>query len=367
MKRRKKSSRRTTVTIRHVAEQSGVSLMTVSRVLNESPNVAEATRVRVQKVIAQLGFVPHRAARSLRARRSWWIALLFQGAARELRGDPSYVVELQAGVIERCVENGYHAAVERLDASTPIAATQLRELVQQLAPDGVVLAPPLSSSEELLALLRALHVPFARVAPRSTDGDEPVVFIDDRAASRQMTEHLLSLGHRRIGFVQGPMQRSYSVRRMAGYRAALRAWKVREEPALIVPGDFTFEGGRMAAAQLLGGGMPPPTAIFASNDESAAGCLADAHQRGLRVPRDLSIAGFDDTYVATMLYPPLTTMSQSIREMGRMATDQVLQLIKGTTPSQAIRIEHRLVERQSTAAPAVAAVAAQEKSAQQVP
>ncbi|MEJ0099959.1 MAG: LacI family DNA-binding transcriptional regulator [Pseudomonadota bacterium] len=355
MKAKKRAGRRTAITIRHVAKQAGVSLMTVSRVVNESPNVAEATRARVQKIITRLGFVPDRAARSLRARRTWWIALVFQGANRELRGDTGYVVELQAGVIQRCLESGYHAAVERLDVSPVTAAAQLRELTQRLAPDGMVLAPPVSSNEALLDVLRSLHVPFARIAPRSEAGAEPSVSIDDRAASRQMTEHLLSLGHRRIGFVQGPVSHVSSALRVAGYRAALRAWKVREEAGLIVPGDFTFEGGREAAAQLFSGAVPPPTAIFASNDETAAGCLADAHQRGLRVPRDLSIAGFDDTYVATMLYPPLTTVSQSIRDIGRTATDQVLQLINGAVPGHTIRMEHRLVERQSTA-PAPTAV-----------
>lgn len=343
--------KRTSVTIRHVAAQAGVSLMTVSRVVNGSTHVADATRERVQQTIQKLGFVPDRAARSLRSRRSWWVAFAFQRTTATQRGDPSYVVELQNGVIQRCIDGGYHVAIEVLDASNEVAAAQLRELVQQLAPDGMLLAPPLSSNATLLAVLQELHIPFVRIAPRNPVGKQPCVAVDDRGAARHMTQYLLSLGHRRIGFVQGPPQHVASAQRLAGYRAALRAKEVPEEPGLIVAGDFTFEGGRRAAAELLGGTTPAPTAIFASNDELAAGCLADAHARGLRVPLDLSITGFDDTYVATMLYPPLTTVRQSIREIGRAAAGQLLELLEGKSPPQTIRIPHQVVERKSAAAP----------------
>jgi LacI family transcriptional regulator len=343
--------KRASVTIRHVAAQAGVSLMTVSRVVNGSTHVADATRERVQQTIQKLGFVPDRAARGLRSRRSWWVALAFQRTTSELRGDPSYVMELQNGVIQCCIEGGYHAAIEVLDPSNEVAATQLRELVQQLAPDGMLLAPPLSSNAALLAVLQELNLPFVRIAPRNPTGKQPCVAVDDRGAAREMTEYLLSLGHRRIGFVQGPPQHVASAQRLAGYRAALRAQGVPEERGLVVAGDFTFEGGRRAAAELLAGTVPAPTAIFAANDELAAGCLADAHARGLRVPQDLSITGFDDTYVATMLYPPLTTMRQSIREIGRTAAGQLLELIAGKSPPQTIRIPHQVVQRQSAAAP----------------
>jgi len=343
--------KRASVTIRHVAAQAGVSLMTVSRVVNGSTHVAVATRERVQQTIQKLGFVPDRAARSLRSRRSWWVAVAFQQTTPPHHGDPSYVMDLQNGVIQRCINDGYHAAIEVLDASNEVAAMQLRELVQQLAPDGMLLAPPLSSNSALLAVLQELHIPFVRIAPRNPTGKQPCVAVDDRGAARAMTEYLLSLGHRRIGFVQGPPQHVASAQRLAGYRAALRAKSVTEEPGLMVSGDFTFEGGRRAAAELLGGTAAAPTAIFASNDELAAGCLADAHARGLRVPQDLSITGFDDTYVAAMLYPPLTTVRQSIREIGRAAAGQLLELIEGKSPPLTIRIPHEVVERQSAAAP----------------
>jgi LacI family transcriptional regulator len=345
--RRKRSS----VTIRHVATQAGVSLMTVSRVVNGASSVAPATRERVQQAIQKLGFVPHRAARSLRSRRSWWVAMAFQRTTSALRGNAGYVTELQDGVIQRCIEGGYHVAIEVLDASNEVAAQQLRELVQQLAPDGMLLAPPLSSNARLLAVLQELHIPFVRIAPRNPTGRQPCVVVDDRGGAHRMTEYLLALGHRRIGFVQGPPQHVASAQRLAGYRDALRTGRVAEVPELIVAGDFTFDGGRRAAAELLDGAIPAPTAIFASNDELAAGCLAEAHARGLRVPQDLSITGFDDTYVATMLYPPLTTVRQSIREIGRTASGQLLELLEGKSPPQAVRIPHEVMQRQSAAAP----------------
>lgn len=345
--------RKAGITIHDVARRANVSPMTVSRVVNDSREVAEATRTRVQQVIAQLGFVPNRAARSLRSKRSLWIALVFQRLPSEPRGDPGYVVELQEGVIQRCLANGYHAAVELLSAAPEEAAKQLRELTQQLAPDGIVLAPPLSSSLELLGQLRESRMPCVGIAPRDAQQAGPCVLMDDRAAAQQMTEYLLSLGHRRIGFVQGLPEHVSSAQRLAGYRAALQEWGVAADERLVVPGDFSFDGGRQALDALLRDGAAP-TAVFASNDESAAGCLAEAHRRQLRVPGDLSITGFDDTYVATRLYPPLTTIRQSIREMGHAAVGQLLGLIEGVPPPPVIRIAHRLVERQSAGPPAKA-------------
>lgn len=334
-------------TIHDVARRAGVSLMTVSRVTNDAPGVAAATRARVQQAIAALGFVPSGAARSLRSRRSMWIALVFQRSREEIKVDPGYVVELQEGVIRRCMENGYHVAIELLGAETAEARTQLRELSQQLAPDGVLLAPPLSSNAALLPELARLRLPCVRIAPRTATGATPCVLMDDKAASRQMTEYLLSLGHRRIAFVMGHPQHIASAQRLAGYRAALRNWSVEEMPNLVVQGDFTFDGGRQAAEDLLTGNHAIPTAIFASNDEMAAGCLAEVHSRGLRVPGDISVAGFDDTWIASMLYPPLSTIRQPIREMGHAATGQLLALIEGVDPQQTLRFAHRLVERQS--------------------
>lgn len=347
----RRQGRSTAATVHDVAREAGVSPMTVSRVVNNAPGVAATTRAHVQQVITQLGFAPNRAARSLRARRSLWIALVFQRTSGETRDDPAYVTELQEGVIGRCLENGYHSAIELISADTHEASVQLRELAQQLAPDGMLLAPPLSTAAPLLQELQALHVPFVRITPATEEGAGPCVVIDDRAAARQMTEYLLSMGHRRIACVQGHPEHPSSAPRLAGYQAGLAEWGVRGDPALIVPGDFRFAGGQQAAATLLDLGTDAPTAIFACNDESAAGCLAEAHARRIRVPEELSIVGFDDTYVTPMLYPPLTTIRQSIREMGQAAAGQLLALIDGLEPPATIRMPHRLVERQSAAPP----------------
>jgi LacI family transcriptional regulator len=311
--------------------------------------VAPATRARVQAEIAKSGFVPSRAARGLRARRSLWIALVFQRSGGELRREPGYVVDLQEGVIRRCIESGYHAAVEVLSADMAEARTQLRALTQQLAPDGVLLAPPLSSSAPILQELRATQMPFVLLSPGSDAGTDLTVVMDDRAAAHQMTDFLLSLGHRQIGFVTGPPEHASSAQRLAGYEAALDEWGVQTR--LVLAGDFTFEGGRSAAAGFLDRENERPTAIFASNDEMAAGCIAEAHARGMKVPRDLSVTGFDDTYLASMLYPPLTTIHQSIREMGREATAKLLGLIDGLPQPLSVQIPHQLVERHSAAAP----------------
>lgn len=340
------------VTVHDVARSAGVSLMTVSRVVNGASGVAPETRRRVEAAVASLGFVPSRAARSLRSRRSMWVALVFQRTADVLAVEPGYVVDLQEGVIRRCLESGYHVAVEVLDPDMEAASRQLRGLRQGLAPDGLLLAPPLSSNRSLLQELRSLGMPFVCIAPDTESGPEPQVRIDDQAAARQMTQYLLSLGHRRIGFIQGHPDHVSSAQRLSGYKEALREWQVALQPELVVPGDFTFGGGRSAAALLLDASLPP-TAIFASNDEMAAGCLVEAQQRGLAVPHDVSVVGFDDTYVASMLYPPLTTIHQSIHQMGQAASSQLLAVISGVAPPQSQLIAHRLVERQSAGSPQV--------------
>jgi LacI family transcriptional regulator len=334
-----------------VARLAGVSLMTVSRVVNDAPKVAVATRERVRAAIDELGFVPNRAARSLRSRRTHWIAVLGRDAAETTRADTfSYLADLQAGIIARCRQGGYHVAFDRLRGAEADADAMVRELTQRLAPDGVVLMPPLCDDQALLVALAALGVPAVRIGPRQCGG-APCVQMDDESAARQMTQYLLRLGHRRIGFIRGHPEHGSSVHRHAGFLAAMDAQglPVREED--VVAGLYTAESGRRAARELLGDGARDHTAIFASNDDMAAGCLAVAHELGIRVPAELTVVGFDDSYIAAMLHPALTTVHQPIHDMGFAAASQLLQLLRAGEASPCVQLTHRIVERQSAAPP----------------
>lgn len=344
-------------TVGDVARQAGVSLMTVSRVVNEAPKVAAATRARVRAAIQALSFVPNRSARSLRSRRSHWIAVLGRTPGDATRPDAySYLADLQAGLIARCRQEGYHVAFDSAPAQPEDAAVLARGLAQRVAPDGVVLLPPLSDDLALLDAMRSLGLPLVRIAPRGRDEDaSPCVLMDDRAAAQEMTEYLLRLGHRRIGFIRGHPDHVASAQRLAGFRAALKAHGVASLRGDVIAGRFTAESGAIAARALLeravAAGRTRLTAIFASNDDMAAGCLAAAHERGIRVPEDLSVAGFDDTYVAAMLYPPLTTLRQPIYDMGFAAAHQLLRLLRDGEATACVQLSHRLVERHTVARP----------------
>ncbi len=344
-------------TVEDVARRAGVSLMTVSRVVNGAPKVAPGTRARVQEAIDALGFVPNRAARSLRSRRSHWIAVLGRTPQASARPDGySYLAELQAGVIGRCRQDSYHVAFDSvMPDGDAIAAA--RELAQRLAPDGAILIPPLSDDAALLEELRVLGLPVVRIAPSERGSDAaPCVLMDDRAAAMEMTEYLLRLGHRRIGFIQGHPDHAASAQRLAGFRAALKAHRLTPQKGDVAAGLFTAESGEAAARALLARGAASPsgpyTALFASNDDMAAGCLAVAHEQGLRVPEDLSVVGFDDTYVAAMLYPPLTTIRQPIYDMGFAAAHQLQRLMREGRCHRlraALAPAHRTTDRRATA------------------
>jgi LacI family transcriptional regulator len=252
-------------------------------------------------------------------------------------------------VIARCRQEQYYISFDHCDPQH--AQAQVEGLATQLGPDGILLIPPLSSSLAVLALLRRLALPVVRIAPADFRDASPCVDMDDTLAARDMTQHLLQLGHRRIAFIEGPAQHPSSAARLAGFRAALRAAGMKPGARAVQQGQFTAESGASAARALLTGAGARPTAIFASNDEMAAGALCVAHELGLRVPEDLSIVGFDDTHIAGMLWPALTTVRQPIHDMGFSATHQLLGLIRSGKATQRTTLSHSIVRRDSAAAP----------------
>lgn len=335
-------------TINDVADRAGVSIKTVSRVLNSEPNVREATRQKVLAAARALDYFPNPAARRLAGRRSYLIALAYDNPS------PSYLADLISGILDVCRKGGYFLALHGCSFEDEDLARDMVQAVRESRVDGLILSPPVGDVSGLCPTLDAAGIRYARLAPTG-DGRGAGVAIDDRQAAFDMTAYLLDLGHRRIGFIAGHPGHGASRAREAGYRAALGQYGVPCDPELMREGLFTRESGMQAARALLR--LPvPPTAIFASNDDMAAGAIQEAALRGLRVPEDLSVAGFDDTPVASMIAPRLTTVSQPVRAMGRRATELLLATLAddgSVKAGQVDRLDYRLVVRQSTTAPRI--------------
>ena len=328
-------------TIRDIAAHAGVSITTVSRVLNDRPDVAQETREAVLDVIRELNFAPNRTSRPAPSGRTGLIGVTIP----MVLGD--YFAQIITGLTEALYELDMQAVL------CPTFHHKEREitLVNQLLEgriDGAILVLPEESSDDLL-LLKQRGLSFV-VADEAypLNGDFPLVAAANMAGAIEATEHLLELGHRRIGLIKGIPGFVATEDRTSGYRAALSAAGIRPDPSLETFGEFRTIQGRAAAAQLLDL-SEPPTAIFACNDEMAVAVLQEARARGLRVPEDLSVVGFDDTTVSQIAIPAITTIHQPLEEVGRMAVN-LLARVMDEPPLHPVRLEvgTRLVVREST-------------------
>ena len=328
-------------TITDVAKAAGVAIKTVSRVLNNEPRVRPSTRERVMAAVKALNYYPSISARGLAGRRSCLIGLVYENPS------PNYVMDVQNGAMARCREERFQLIMHHCNGRGADLATDIGGLVDQTHLDGLVLTPPLSSSKELIQALDARKLPFVRIAPNRVKHDSPFVDVDDMAAAQEMTEYLIGIGHRRIGFIVGNPDHYASGRRLEGYKAALVRHGIEYRDDYVKQGYFVFDSGLESGAELMS--MPqPPTAIFASNDDMAAGVLMAAHQRGVKVPEQLSVAGFDDAPIARLVWPRLTTVFQPAYDLAYSATDMLLQLLKAPRLSKSQQFSYRLVCRDST-------------------
>lgn len=337
-------------TIMDIASAAGVSFKTVSRVLNGNPRVASDLRERVLKAAADLNYRPNVAARSLAGARNYAIALLISSdsvAHAKLEGWylPPFVMDLQARALVACQEQGYRFHVEIVDTAAASLATQLSAL--RLYVDGVILTPPLTDNLAVMAALEQNALPYVRILAGSELERAPAVTADEYGGALAMTDHLLSLGHRRIGFIHGPPQHLAATRRYAAFRDALGRCAGAEE--ISEAGDFTFAGGSAAAEKLLARDRPP-TAVFASNDDMAAGVIAVAARHGMRLPERLSVAGFDDSPFARLTAPPLTTVRLPVAEIVEAATNMLIGGVSAAGESGShLQLPCKVIERSSTA------------------
>ena len=332
-------------TIHDVAKQAGVSMKTVSRVLNHEPNVAAKTREKVMAVAKELHYSPSLAARGLASSKSYLIALLYDNPS------PSYMANMQKGAIQACRERGYHLVAEPLNVEGTRSlvegdlSIEVARALERLPVDGAILTPPLCDNGSVVQALQRLKIPYVPVAPSSSHGNVAIVQMDDVKACKEMTQYLISLGHKKIAFIKGHPQHSATPRRFEGFREAMRKAELEIRPEYVQRGDYHFRSGISAAETLLEL-ADPPTAIFASNDDMAAGVISAANRLGITVPGALSVGGFDDTPLARILWPQLTTVRQPIEGLGFEAAKLLFSREK--TDGIVRTLEHDLIVRGST-------------------
>ena len=322
-------------TIADVAAYAGFAPMTVSRVINGENNVRQETREAVQAAIAKLKYSPNLAARTLAGAEQVRIGLLYSNPSA------AYLSEFLVGSLEQARLSHVQLVVEKCDEKQ-----HEDEVVRELLAtgvDGIILPPPLCDSKRIHGILTkagALTVAVASASPRA---GLLAVRIDDHAAAVAMTRHILSLGHKRIGFIIGNPDQTASAQRFAGYQAALGEVGIAVEKSLIAQGLFTYRSGLKAAEQLLSVARPP-TAIFASNDDMAAATVAIAHRHHLDVPKDLTVCGFDDTEFSRSIWPEITTIHQPIADMSRAAMQLLVRKIRARRAGKDEDCKHALLD-----------------------
>jgi LacI family transcriptional regulator len=306
-------------TINDVAELSGVSKRTVSRVINGSDKVNEKTRERVRAVIEKLNFRPNRQARGLAAKRSYLLGLVYDLPTL-------FVAEVQRGILGVCSEFGFELVVHAAHIESEGLVDDVLQFVSRTHVDGLILMPPLSEEPGLVKALNESGHRFVRFT--SDLGAEPwkLVVTNYLPAITDMTTHLVEHGHRRFGFISGPRANVSSQMRQEAFIKALQRFKIRLPRNMIVEGAFTYESGVKAAQKLLSG-KDRPTAIFAGNDEMALAVVAVASSMGLDVPGDLSVVGFDGTAFSSFVVPSLSTIRRPMQEMAQLGTQKLVALI----------------------------------------
>ncbi|TPG38618.1 LacI family DNA-binding transcriptional regulator [Sphingomonas koreensis] len=354
---RARRKNRGTTTILDVATAAGVSSMTVSRVVNGAPSVRDTTRRRVLDAIAELKYSPNTAARSLAAGHATHIGLFYANPS------DAYLTQFLVGALESARRAGCHLVIEVCEGESADAQAEATRAFASTDVEGVILPPPISEYDPVHAELAVAGIPVVSVARARASGDELNVGIDDYAAALTMTRYLLGLGHRDIGFVRGHPGHMASAERQRGFSDALAEHGLDPEQAPVEQGYFSYRSGLFAAERLLAR-RPRPTAIFASNDDMAAAAVSVAHRSGLDVPGDISIVGFDDTALATTLWPELTTIRQPIAAMADAALTLLLAQLRGggTSKPPERLLDFEFIERDSAGPPPETARAADQRN-----
>lgn len=332
-------------TINDVADLAGVSKKTVSRVINASPLVNRSTREGIQLIIDSIGYRPDPQARGLAFRRSYLVGLIYDNP------NPQYVVNVQLGILDGLRGTGFELVVHPCDRKSDTFLEDARKFVELQKLYGVVVTPSVSEDERLAEVLREVGCEYVRIASVALDLDQRMIVTNDRIGGREAGRHLAELGHKRVGLVTGRRSFRSAHERRAGFEEGLGEFGVKLLPEYVAQGDYTFESGLARGAELIDL-SPPPTAIFAANDEMAAGVMQSALVAGLKVPDELSVVGFDNFQTATRIWPRLTTVETPSRQIGMLAARQLLSAAHDKTMQVAPnQTTPKLVRRESSRKP----------------
>jgi LacI family transcriptional regulator len=338
-------------TIDHVAERAGVSIKTVSRVINREPNVRDSTREKVEKAIAELDYRPNLSARSLASQRSHLIGLIYDDPSAYEIPSAGYVIRMQLGVLRVCRTTGYELLIHPCNYMSKEIGRELRALIEEARPVGIILAAPLSNMPKIVRAIEATGTPLVRISPGSKKVRQFAVATNDREISAEMTRYLASLGHTRIAFIKGHDSHKAVGNRYMGYLDGLEHSGIKFVERLVASGDNSFESGEQAGASLLRL-KRRPTAIFAANDDMAAGVIRAADLLGIDIPGEVSVAGCDDIALARQLCPTLTTIRQPLAKMAARAASLLIEGDSGEPESRVAEVVPATLKIRESTGPA---------------
>lgn len=330
-------------TINDVARLSGVAKVTVSRVINDSQLVTRETRSKVVAAIEELGYSPDKRARGLASKRSFLLGLVYDNP------NALYVADIQKGILSVCRRAGFELIMHPSKLANPGLSGEIAQFAAGAQVDGLIFMSPISQMDAVARRMKKDHVPYVRISPKKNDAMARVVVSNDKHGAELMTEHLISLGHSVIGFVTGPGQNLSAQQKLEGYQAAMHKHGLPIPSDIVREGENTFDSG-VRAGQAMLRRSNRPTAIFASNDEMALGVMKTAALQGIAVPGQLSVAGFDDSALASVVWPDLTTVRQPLEQIGATAANRLLAQLNrnGARADHVAEFEPELVVRNST-------------------
>ncbi len=336
-------------TLKDIAEQAGVSVTAVSRALSGYPDISEETRSRILRIACELNYQPNIAARTLVTQKSGVMGLFVLGREKGEGFSHPFSGQVINGFLDELTEEGYDMMVFKANRPPDSTNSSYLDLCRRRMVEGAFLMG-LRTDDPWLADLTTSTIPIVTIDMPLAGDMTFSVGCDNLSAVHSAIRHLADLGHRRIGIVNGYKQASVSLERLQGYRNALDDLEIPFDPSLVAEADFTAKGGKKAFLSMIDR-SPDMTAVFAASDLMAMGVLEGARERGLTVPDDLSVVGFDNIDMAAMSSPPLTTLDQPRYELGQTAADMLISACNGETPPSRVLLKANLIVRSSTAEP----------------
>ncbi|MGJ8691216.1 MAG: LacI family DNA-binding transcriptional regulator [Thalassotalea sp.] len=331
-------------TINDVAKHAGVSIKTVSRVMNNETSVRDNTREKVMLSVDALNYRPNLAARNLAGTKSFSIAYIYDNP------NAYYIIDMQNGILSACKKQGFELLIHPCDAKASHTIEEITNMVKHSRVAGIVLTPPFSEMPDFVQKLTELDVKVVRIMSGDTAPDSltPCIMVNDRDATIKITQHLIDLGHQHIGFIAGGAEHNSTIERLQGYKTALANNAITLDESLIIDGEYSFESGVEGAKELLAN-KNKPTAIVSCNDEIAAGALFAARLMNIEIPGQLSITGFENSPFSRQTWPKLTTADQPNEKIAEDAASLLIAQIRNGDDREISKLfTPELVVRDST-------------------